>query len=454
MRRIDMHRTMTIVTFVAATTIGVATHLLADETPDAIVGSCGIVPTYEVVSTACAAAADDHDEGDGDHDGGEGHSDAANAEKGPNGGRLLRDGDLAVEVTIFERGVPPEFHVYTYLKERPLDAVDVHVSIELRRLGGRIENFAFTPREGFLRGDGVVAEPHSFDVVVTAVYEGSDHRWEYASYEGRVSLTPEAVRSTEIGVETAGPAIVQTTLRVTGRIEANEDRMAHIIPRFPGVVKEVRKRLGDQVAEGEVLAVVQSNESLELYEVRSQIAGTVIKKHVTPGEFVAEDEDVYVVADLSSVWVDLNVYRQDFPRMKVGQRVLLDAGEGIAPAEGTISYISPFGAPSTQTMLARVELPNPAGAWRPGLFVTGDVVVEEGEVPVAVKAEALQTYRDWTVVFVREGDVFEVRPVELGRRDQRSVEVLSGVEPGQQYAAFNSFVIKAELGKAGASHDH
>ena len=105
-------------------------------------------------------------------------------------------------------------------------------------------------------------------------------------------------------------------------------------------------------------------------------------------------------------------------------------------------------------MLARVELPNPDGAWRPGLFVTGDVIVEEGEVPVAVKAEALQTYRDWTVVFVREGDVFEVRPVELGRRDQTSVEILSGVESGQQYAASNSFVVKAELGKAGASHDH
>ena len=412
-----MHRTITAVTFVAATTIGVATHLLADETPDAILG-------------------------------------AADAEKGPNGGRLLRDGNLAVEVTIFERGVPPEFRVYPYSEDQPLAPSDVRVSIELHRLGGKVETFAFAPRGTFLRGEGVVDEPHSFDVIVTAAHAGSEHRWAYGAYEGRVSLTPDAVRMAEIGIDTAGPASVQTTLRVTGRIEANEDRMAHIIPRFPGVVKEVRKRLGDRVAQGEVLAVVQSNESLELYEVRSQIAGTVIKKHVTPGEFVAEDEDVYVVADLGSVWVDLNVYRQDFPRMKVGQRVLLDAGEGIAPAEGTISYISPFGAPSTQTMLARVELPNPDGAWRPGLFVTGDVVVEEGEVPVAVKAEALQTYRDWTVVFVREGDVFEVRPVELGRRDRTSVEILSGLEPGQQYAGVNSFVVKAEIGKAGASHDH
>ena len=453
MRRINSNQV--ILSLVVAATIGVATQLLADETPDAFVGACGVAPTYDLVTTACAGAADDHGEEAGDgHNEDEAHSGAAEAEKGPNGGRLLRDGDLAVEVTIFERGVPPEFRVYAYSKDEPLSPSDVRVSIELHRLGGKVETFAFSPRSEFLRGDGVVAEPHSFDVVVTAVHAGAEHRWAYGAYEGRVSLTPEAVRMAGIGIDIAGPAVVQTRLRVTGRIEPNEDRMAHIIPRFPGVVKEVRKRLGDQVAQGEVLAIVQSNESLELYEVRSQIAGTVIKKHVTPGEFVAEDEDVYVVADLGSVWVDLNVYRQDFPRMKVGQRVLLDAGEGIPPADGTIGYISPFGAPSTQTMLARVELPNPDGAWRPGLFVTGDVIVEEGEVPVAVKTEALQTYRDWTVVFVRQGDVFEVRPVELGRRDQTSAEIVAGVEPGQRYAASNSFVVKAELGKAGASHDH
>jgi cobalt-zinc-cadmium efflux system membrane fusion protein len=199
---------------------------------------------------------------------------------------------------------------------------------------------------------------------------------------------------------------------------------------------------------------VQSNESLQSYEVRSQIDGTVIKKHVTVGEFVNEGEDIYVVADLSSVWVDLNVYRQDFARLKIGQRVILDAGEGIARAESTIGYISPFGAPNTQTMLARAELPNPAGAWRPGIFVTGEVVVEETTVPVAVEAAALQTLRDWKVVFVREGNVFEARPVELGRRDSHWVEVVSGLEADQQYVAANSFILKAELGKAGAVHEH
>ena len=230
--------------------------------------------------------------------------------------------------------------------------------------------------------------------------------------------------------------------------------MTHVIPRYPGVVKQVRKRLGDAVAKDEVMAVVESNDSLQSYEVKSSIAGTVIQKHVTPGEFVKEGEMIYTVADLGTVWVDLNVHRKDFNKLKVGEVVTLFASEGQTNATGAVSYISPFGAKDTQTMLARVELPNPTGAWRPGLFVSGEIIAEEAEVPVAVKASALQTFRDWDVVFMQDGGMFEIAILELGRRDSEWVEVLSGLPAGQKYAAENSFIIKADILKSGASHDH
>ena len=393
--------------------------------------------------------------------GGEGHAEhgeGGHAEeevpRGPHGGRLLREGDFAVEVTIFERGVPPQFRIYCSEGGQPIAPPAVQLAVELTRLGGHVDAIRFTPRQGYLLGDQVVGEPHSFDVAVTAEFKGRRYRWGYESYEGRVDLGPDAVRDAGVVVESAGPATLRSALRVTGQIGPNEDRMAHLIPRFPGIVRETRKRLGNRVEKGEVLAVIQSNESLQAYELSSQLAGTVIQKHVSPGEFVGEGRDVYVIADLSTVWVDLNIYRQDFSRLQVGQRVRLDAGEGIPSAEGTISYVSPFGAPNTQTMLARVELPNPDGQWRPGLFVSGEVIVDEVAVPVAVQASALQTLRDWTVVFLQVGDVFEARPIEVGRRDGEWAEVRSGLGAGQRYAAANSFVLKAELGKAGASHDH
>ncbi len=385
---------------------------------------------------------------------GGGEAATAEAVKGPHGGRLLSAGDFATEVTIFERGVPPEFRVFFYEKNKPIDPAEVKLTIELHRFGGRVDKIGFSEREDYLLGDQEIVEPHSFDVKVIAERRGKTYRWEYDSYEGRTTLTPEAVKNSGIVIETAGPAKIKTSLKVNGRVLPNEDRMAQVIPRYPGIVKQIRKRLGDAVAKDEVVAVVESNESLQSYNVKSSIAGTVLKKNITQGEFAKEGEAIYTVADLGTVWVDLNVHRKDFDKLKIGQAVTIFAGEGTANAPGTVGYISPFGAEDTQTMLARVELPNPKGGWRPGLFVSGEIIVEEATVPLAVKASALQTFREREVVFMQDGNVFEIAILEVGRRDAAWAEVVSGLNLGQKYVADNSFVIKADIGKSGATHDH
>ena len=125
-----------------------------------------------------------------------------------------------------------------------------------------------------------------------------------------------------------------------------------------------------------------------------------------------------------------------------------------AEATGTISYVGSVVGDQTRTAKARLVLPNPKGLWRPGLPVNVNIVADEVEVPVAVAADAVQTLRDWTVVFGRYGDQFEARPITPGRSDGKIVEVLNGINPGEQYAASNSYLIKADIGKAGASHDH
>ena len=272
--------------------------------------------------------------------------------------------------------------------------------------------------------------------------------------EGRVELTAAQLKNSEIVIEEAGPAKLRTKLRVFGKISPNEERLAHVMPRYPGIVRRVGKRLGDNVQKNDVLAVVQSNESLQEYEIKSDIAGTVVQKDVVVGESVGADKTIFVVVDLSTVWVDLNVYRQDFAKLRVGEKVLLEAAGVPEKVEGVISYISPFGAESTQTMLARAEVPNTSGMLRPGLFVSADVILEEEEVDVAVKESALQTIEEKEIVFVQEGDSFEPRPIKLGRRDGDFVEIVSGILPGESYAAKNSFVLKAQIGKGEASHEH
>jgi cobalt-zinc-cadmium efflux system membrane fusion protein len=230
--------------------------------------------------------------------------------------------------------------------------------------------------------------------------------------------------------------------------------VAHVSPRFPGIVLEARKKLGDTVEKGEVVAVVESNDSLRPYEIKSQIGGRVIQRDAVLGESVSQETTLYVIADLSSVQVELAVPREDFAKLREDQTVVIHAADGQS-AEAKISYLSPIGTQDTQTGVARAELPNPDMTWQPGLFVTAEAVVASREVPIAVKDSALQTFRDWDVVFMNDGNSFEIAIVELGQRDGEWVEVLSGpLKPGTKYATQNSFVVKADVLKDGASHDH
>jgi cobalt-zinc-cadmium efflux system membrane fusion protein len=272
--------------------------------------------------------------------------------------------------------------------------------------------------------------------------------------EGHVELTAEARKNANLEIEKAGGAKIKSLLSVYGKIASNEETLAHVQPRFPGVVKEVRKRLGDKVEKGEVLAVVESNESLRPYEIKSEIAGTVIQKDITHGEFVKNEDTIYTIADLTTVWVDLAVFRQDFGKLKVGQHVAIHPGAGVEAIRDKIAYISPFGTEGSQTMLARCVVPNPDGDLRPGLFVTAEIATNEVDVPVAVKLGAIQTIDAKPVVFVEEGENFEMREVKLGAKDSTHVEILEGLQAGDKYVSGNSFILKAELGKEEAEHEH
>ncbi len=194
--------------------------------------------------------------------------------------------------------------------------------------------------------------------------------------------------------------------------------------------------------------------NLTRYELRAPIDGVVTDKRISVGESVKEDAAVFTVSDLSSVWVEAPVSVQDLGVVATGQKATVRANAFEAVAEGRVAYVSALMGEQTRSAVARIVVSNDKGLWRPGLPVTVDVIAEETQVPVAVAAEATQDLRDWKVVFGRYGDALEARPLELGRSDGRQVEVLSGLRAGERYAAKNSFVIKAELGKAGASHDH
>ncbi len=201
-------------------------------------------------------------------------------------------------------------------------------------------------------------------------------------------------------------------------------------------------------------AEVTTNDKLTRYTIRSPIDGTVTEKHIAIGQSLKEDASIFVVADLSTVWAEMTVYAKDIGSVRIGQKAVVKAAAFDASATGTLSYVGALLGEQTRTTMARIVLSNPQGVWRPGLPVTIQLVTGEVAVPVAVSVDAVQTVNEAPVVFGRYGDSFESRPLELGRSDGKLIEVVNGLQAGEQYAAKNSFLIKADLGKSGASHDH
>ena len=247
----------------------------------------------------------------------------------------------------------------------------------------------------------------------------------------------------------AGSAELSETLQLNGMLRANQECVVQVTPRFPGVVRDIRKRIGDAVVKGDQLASIESNQSLTTYDLKAPISGTIIERQISLGEYASEQKPAFVVADLSTIWVELSVYRHDFKRVHIGDEVLIDPDDGGGDVKATISYVSPVGASDTQTALARAVLANPEGRLRPGLFVTARLVLAKRNASVAVRAGAIQTLENKTVVFAHEGDKIEARPVLIGESDAQHTEVKSGLSEGERYVAANSFVVKAEMYKGG-----
>ena len=286
--------------------------------------------------------------------------------------------------------------------------------------------------------------------------EGAEHDEEgEAGGDGseHVALSSEQLEAGEIQLAEAGPAEIRETLPLYGVVTPNAERVREVTARFSGVIRSVAKRVGDPVRQGETLATVESNESLQTYAVTSPLTGVLTRRNANPGE-QAGDAALFTVADLSTVWVELSLFPRDVAKVHVGQTVRVKSGDTDFAGQGKVIYVAPFGTSSNQTLTARVQLENAQGQWPPGLYVTAEVTLASTKAPLAVASEALQTLEQRTVVFVQDEKGFEARPVQLGRTDGEVAEVLAGLQPGEIYATKNSFILKAELGKGEAEHGH
>jgi len=376
--------------------------------------------------------------------------------KGPRGGRMLVSGDFSLELAIFETGVPPEFRAWASFKGKQLLPNEVDLNIVLTRLSaneaGRFNKIKFKPQGDAMRGDTVIYEPHSFIVTINAEHNGKKHTWEYDNFEGRTKIETAVAEALEIKTSTAGPIILQETISVFGKIKTNTEGVSHVNARFAGVIKSISASVGDTVRKGQILAKVESNESLKVYSIKAPINGVITQRNVNPGEQTGT-QPLFTITDTSTVWVDLSVFPGDRQRVRVGASVKLDVENNDDVIAGKISMIN-VTAEANQSVTARMVIDNKDGKLLPGRYIKAQITIAEHPIPLAVKKTGLQAFRDFTVVYAQIGDEYEVRMLELGKQNSEWVEVLGGLEPGTRYVSENSYVIKADIEKSGASHDH
>lgn len=286
--------------------------------------------------------------------------------------------------------------------------------------------------------------------------EHADHGIETDSAEhgeGRTRIDPAMASSLGVASEISGPATLIEHLIVYGRVRANPERVRTIRARFEGTLHRVHARIGDRIEAGTPLVEIESNESLRRYTISSPIAGIVTQRDANPGEQTGA-RPLITVTDPDSVWIDLAVFPIDRERVSLGQSVSITPALGGATIDGVITRIGTEIDEHDQSTTVTVAISKPGLGLRPGTFVTGRIRIGERTVPLAVRRQAVQTFRDRRVVYVQIGDQYEVRMPEFGRSAGEWIEVLGGLESGARYVTHNSHLIKADIEKSGASHDH
>ncbi len=407
--------------------------------------SAASIATTLVISSATLAS------GDHAHDAGH-HDQEPLAQEGPHGGKLLSDGDFSVEITVFETGVEPEMRLYFYADKTPISTDSVDVSVVLDRLGGVQDLLSFYREQDYWVSDQIIREPHSYDVTVEITWQNRNMRWQYASHEGRSQLTERHQKQAQIRTEIAAKQTLEFTNTLFGVIETPENQIFNISAPYAGIVTKIHVNTGDKVKRGQTLLTIRNRSTLQDYSVKSPTDGEVSERLVNQGAR-ADEQVLMSISDLSNVWVEMSAFPEDIEQLAIGQTVTVTDMHDHDQAQGKIEYIAPQ-MTAGHIARARVTIANPEGHWRPGMHVEASIATETVDAALAVEKIALQTFRDMDVVFAKYGNTFEVRMLELGKDDGRYVEVLSGLEPGTVYVTQNSYLLKADALKDGASHDH
>ena len=272
---------------------------------------------------------------------------------------------------------------------------------------------------------------------------------------GPVKLTSEVRNEFGIILDKAGPGTLNEEVVLPGEIGFNRKAIAFATPRYNGTVQKINAQLADRVKKGDVLAVLESVDTLRPFEVKAPFDGVIVSYDITPGQTVDAGTSLFTVADLTRVWADLQIYQKNFGQIKEGLQVRITGGHNLPTFRGVVDYVAPTVDEHTRTGLARIVVDNAELAWKPGMFIQGSVAVERHPVDLMVPRSAVLTVEGAPAVFVQTTEGFEPRPIQIGHSDSEYVQIVRGLEVGETYVSKNPISIKAEMGKGSfGGHNH
>jgi cobalt-zinc-cadmium efflux system membrane fusion protein len=271
-------------------------------------------------------------------------------------------------------------------------------------------------------------------------------------HEDSTHISDKQIHLSGIKTEAVQPVTLDITTTLFGSVATPQDKAFRIFSSYESLVKQVHVGEGQTVKKGQLLLTLFNKQNLQTYTLTSPSNGEVTKRFVNTGDH-ADENILLEITDLSNVWIELSAFPKDIETLAKGQDILVYDMHQHKKSKGKIIYVAPI---MTEGHIARARaiLKNPQQHWRPGMHIKADIKVNTSKVALAIKTSALQRLDGKSVVFTKEGNEFRSRPVVLGQSDHSYTEIISGLEAGDEYVSENSFVIKADIKKDGASHDH
>jgi cobalt-zinc-cadmium efflux system membrane fusion protein len=361
---------------------------------------------------------------------------------------IFQKGNIKIEVSIDES--PEGSVIIASTFEDGKAFIPDYFSIELQKLGSTVEEFEFQSSKGVLRSTRALSEPHSFNATIYLTDKKRKYSWEWENFEGRTQISRALTEKFQLATSEVQSGTIERHVELLGTLVIPPKNKAEVNARFSGVVETLVADVGDSVNAGDVIAKIQSNDSLQTYIVKAPISGTVVSRNVNVGQLVA-GETLYDIVDANTLWAELKVFPSKRDTIKPGSYVHIKKGSQQQDAQ--VKVLIPSSSQSPY-QIAIVEIDNIEGVFSPGDMVTGVVDAQKIAVSLRVENEAIQSMDGNSIVFLHYGNMFQAVPVKLGIKDDNFTEIKHGLEIGQVYVSKNSFLIKADLEKSGASHAH